>query len=232
MGFCFYKRSQSLIKKVEIVNKEEIKNYLVKRIDLVRKNEVTDKLNYLNGILFHSVPDDLFKSPPVDWKNEKQVTLLKKAFSKFSENELSFDAIPDGQIGLNETVYSIVFDNGIIETFSPRIVRQTPINFPPKIRYIQVEAVVSQFMNYLSSLVDISENCYPVKSSYTIFVTLIGIKGVVFNATEKDYTTTKTFPRTTLTFQINKSTDKDKVTIQKSIEEAIHNTLSEFEPVA
>ena len=219
----------SYIQKLVEVEKDELNIYLKQRIDSVIKKEVTDKLDYLNGLLFHAVPDNMNKIT-VDWSNENQVNNVKSALTKFSKSDITFNQSTDGQIGLNEKEYSLFLDNSIIETLSTRIVRQTPINFPPKIRYVQVEDVISKFMNYIEFLIDLS-NSYSNIPSFTIYVSLVGIKGVVFNYTEKDYTTTIKYPDDTLTFQISNPIEKDKSEVQKSIEEAIHKTLVQFEPV-
>ena len=212
------------------MEKEEILNYIEQRIDLVRANKVTDKLNYSNGLLFHAIPNaDL---APIDWSNTEQVDNVSKAFSKCIKDDISFSEIADGQIGTNKTAFTIVFNKGILETFLPRIVKQTPINFPPKIRYVQVENVVSQCSSFIDSLIDLENNIYSKKTTFTVFITLIGIKGVVFNATERDYTTTVTFPENTLTFQINNPIVMSKEDAKEAIEEAMHKTLYEFEPVA
>jgi hypothetical protein len=211
------------------LEKKEILNYIEQRIDLVISNKVTDKLNYTNGILFHAIPNTDLTT--LDWSNKEQVERISNAFSNCIKDDISFSKINEGQIGTNASAYTIVFNKGIIETFLSRIVKQTPVNFPPKIRYVQVENVVSQCSNFIDSLISIENSISSQKTTFTVFITLIGIKGVVFNATERDYTTTVTFPNNTLTFQINNPIVMSKEDAKEAIEEAMHKTLYEYEPI-
>ena len=87
------------------MNKEESINYLQERIDLVLNNEVTGAFKYLNGILFHGVPNMLLESSSIDWNNEDEVLVVKNAITKYSANEVSFDITNNGQIGTNEKEY-------------------------------------------------------------------------------------------------------------------------------
>lgn len=213
------------------MNKEELNKYLLERIELTLNNEVTDALSYTNGILFHGVPSSLSESDPINWASEDEMMVVKNAITKYTANELIFKQINDGLIGTSEKEYTLLFNNGIIETFSTRAVRQTPINFPPKIRYVQVEAIIENAMKFIEYLMDLSRNFYDEKISFDMYISLIGIKGVVFNVTEKDYTTTVKFPDDTLTFQINSLNNREKEDIQESIKDAFDKTLFQFEPV-
>jgi len=209
------------------MNNEEKNIYIKSRLDLVSNNDVTDQLNYSNGILFHAVPDEVTAT---DLSNKDLIDRINKSLIDWAKNDVIFEKIKDGQIGLSSSNYSLLFTNGIIECFIPRIVKQTPINFPPKIRYIQVENVIDYSMDFINSLIDLTEKELYNKSC-TIYITLNGIKGVVFNDTEKDYTTTKAYPKENLTFQINHPGDKNKEQIKESIEDAMDKTLFQYEPV-
>ena len=213
------------------MKKEELNKYLLERIELAMNKEVTDALSYTNGILFHGVPSSLSESDHINWASEDKMLVVKNAITKYTANELIFNQTNDGLIGVSEKEYTLLFNNGIIEAFSTRVVRQTPINFPPKIRYVQVEAVVENTMKFIEYLMELSENVSAGKVSFDMYISLIGIKGVVFNVTEKDYTTTVNFPDDTLMFQINDINGRKKEDILESIKDSFDKTLFQFEPV-
>lgn len=221
MGFLIFK--ESLI--FNELEQEELKKHLTDRFNLVLKNEVTNKINYSNGILFHAIPDVLYEKSPINWSDEN---LIKVSLSKLIKSEIEFEEIEKGHIGVSKNDYIILNENGTIEAFLQRIVKQTPINFPPKIRYVQVENIISNFTEFINGLTELMQTCYSGDSPFTVYITLIGVNGVVFNSTDRDYTTTIPFPDETLTFQIN----EDKLFIKDDIEEAIHKKLYEFEPIA
>jgi hypothetical protein len=205
---------------------QTVKNYLTNRIELFLDKEVTDQLIYSNGILFHAIPNE---EVSMNWNQDMDVT---NAIECYSLGDIQYLTNDDNRIGISDNSYTELTKEGNIEVFIPRVVKQTPINFPPKIRYVQVEQVIKTFTNFIKALKTLIEDNSDIEESFTVYITLIGIKGVVFNATEREYTTTLKFPDDTLAFQINNPIVKSEEDLRESVEEAIHKTLYEFEPIA
>jgi hypothetical protein len=223
MGFVF------LHLKINSVNQKSILQYIQNRINLVKTKQVTNAINYSNGILFHAIPTNFSD------KNKNITTDEAKNVFKhlaFSGKDSEVREVVNGKIELNNASYNLLLDNEIIESFILGIVKQTPINFPPKIRYVQVESVITHCSGFIDGILKLSKHHYSNKISFTIMITLLGIKDVVFNATDRDYTTTINFPKESLTFQINIPNNKGKEELQESIEEALHKTLYEYDPIA
>ncbi len=208
-----------------------MKKFHLTRAQGILDNQIVESLKNNDGILFHSIPSKLLAKKPIDWNIRDQSNCPKIAFRKFSDSQIQYKSIEYGFIGNTDEEYTIWFDDGIIETFSSPIIHQTEIPNAPIVDYIQVDMIIKHTRDFINAVYQTYEKCYKYFEPFTLFISLVNVQGVFYNARERNYTTTLPCRENLFTIAIVIFSGQGKVEFWHEVLNEIHSSIMQLNPV-
>jgi len=207
------------------MNIEQMKTFVAERIKLIDDKGIKENLSNQNGLLIHVIPENLVKQNLIDRSNESHKKIINEAFRRLSKVNTIYEDLESGIFGYSPNEkYFMCFQNGIIETYQPPIIKR---NFRNKSDCIRIDDTFFKIADTLNATQNIHQEIFKSSPPYYIFITFLGVQNTYIEFLYKEYKMIKLFPTKHVTFEPFKWEDLD-ANIILILKNRVHSSIKSY----